>query len=244
MSLLINNGTIATANAQFTGDILYENGVIKEIGPNLSTPSDSEIVAATGKFVFPGFIDPHVHIYLPFMATFSKDDYATASKAALMGGTTTLIEMCCPSRNDDPREAIRLWKSKAAGISSCDYAFHMGVTRFDDRTADGLKTIVPEEAITPFKVFLAYKGAFGFEDTELYQTLSLAKELGVVVTAPCENSDLVSEMRKKLVAEGKTGPEWHEPSRSVTVEAEGCHHLMTFAELTGEADPKVRPRRG
>ncbi len=233
MSLLVKNGTIVTADAQFTADILCRDGVISEIGPDLSGPVSCEIIDASGKLVFPGFIDPHVHIYLPFMGTFSKDDYATGSKAALMGGTTTLIEMCCPSRADDPREAIRLWKSKAAGISSCDYTFHMGVTRFDDGTAAALKAIVAEEGITSFKVFLAYKGAFGIEDTELYQTLSLAKELGVVVTAHCENADLVSETQKKLVAEGKVGPEWHEPSRPVTVEAEGCHHLMTFAELTG-----------
>ena len=233
MSLLIKNGTIVTADAQFTGDIFCRDGVIAEIGPDLTAPADSETIDATGKLVFPGFIDPHVHIYLPFMGTFSKDDYATGSKAALMGGTTTLIEMCCPARSDDPREAIKLWKSKAAGISSCDYTFHLGVTRFDKGTADALRHIVNDEGITSFKVFLAYKGALGIEDTELYQTLSLASELGVVVTAHCENADLVAETQKKLVAEGKTGPEWHEPSRPVAVEAEGCHHLMTFAEMTG-----------
>lgn len=233
MPLLIKNGTIVTAETQLIGDILCEEGAITAIGFDLTLPADAEIIDATGKYVFPGFIDPHVHIYLPFMGTFSKDDYATGSKAALMGGTTTLIEMCCPSRSDDPREAIQLWKSKAAGISSCDYTFHMGVTRFDEGTADSLRAIVAEEGITSFKVFLAYKGAFGIEDTELYQTLSLARELGVIVTAHCENADLVAEMQKRLVAEGKTGPEWHEPSRPISVEAEGCHHLMTFAELTG-----------
>ncbi|MES2925114.1 MAG: dihydropyrimidinase [Verrucomicrobiota bacterium] len=234
MSLLIKNGAIVNAEGDhFVSDILCRNGLITEIGPDLTAPADFEVIDAKGKYVFPGFIDPHVHIYLPFMGTFSKDDYVTGSKAALMGGTTTLIEMCCPSRNDDPLEAIRLWKSKAAGISSCDYTFHMGVTRFDEGTAEVLKAIVVQEGITSFKVFLAYKGAFGIEDTELYQTLSLAKELGVVVTAHCENADLVAATQKKLVAEGKTGPEWHEPSRPISVEAEGCHHLMTFAELTG-----------
>jgi dihydropyrimidinase len=233
MSLLIRNGDIITSCDRRTADILCENGVITAIGPNLPAPDDAEIIDATGKYVFPGFIDPHVHIYLPFMGTFSKDDWETGSKAALMGGTTTLIEMCCPSRAEDPLEAIRLWKSKAAGLASCDYTFHAGVTRFDDTTTAALKAVVEEEQISSFKVFLAYKGAFGIEDTELYQTLALAKDLGVVVTAHCENADLVSETQKRLVAEGKTGPEWHEPSRPVTVEAEGCHHLMSFAEMTG-----------
>jgi dihydropyrimidinase len=233
MSLLIKNGTIVTAETQFIGDILCREGLIAGIGINLTGSGEDEVIDATGRYVFPGFIDPHVHIYLPFMGTFSKDDYASGSKAALMGGTTTLIEMCCPSRTEDPIAAIQLWKSKAAGISSCDYTFHMGVTRFDDGTAEALKSIVTDEGITSFKVFLAYKGAFGIEDTELYQTLSLAKQLGVVVTAHCENADLVSETQKRLVTEGKTGPEWHEPSRPIAVEAEGCHHLMTFAEMTG-----------
>jgi dihydropyrimidinase len=234
MSLLIKNATIINAEEDsFISDILCRGGMIAEIGVGLTPPPDAEIIDATGKQVFPGFIDPHVHIYLPFMGTFSKDDYVSGSKAALMGGTTTLIEMCCPARSDDPLEAIRLWKSKAAGISSCDYTFHMGVTRFHDGTADALRAIVAEEGITSFKVFLAYKGAFGIEDTELYQALSLASELGVVVTAHCENADLVAATQQKLLTEGKTGPEWHEPSRPISVEAEGCHHLMTFAELTG-----------
>ncbi|MBK1881438.1 dihydropyrimidinase [Luteolibacter pohnpeiensis] len=231
--LLIRNGDIVTATDRFTADILCDNGVISAVGMNLEVPEGTPVIDATGKHVFPGFIDPHVHVYLPFMGTVSKDNYATASKAALMGGTTTLIEMCCPSRTEDPLDAIRLWKSKADGISFCDYTFHMGVTRFDETTADALRHIVSIEGITSFKVFLAYKGAFGIEDTELFQTLSLAKELGVVVTAHCENADLVAEKQKKLISEGKLGPEWHEPSRPVTVEAGGCRHLMTYAEMTG-----------
>ncbi len=233
MSLLIKNGDIVTATNRFTGDILCKDGIITAIGIGLEAPAGAEIIDAAGKLVFPGFIDPHVHIYLPFMGTFSKDDYATGSKAALMGGTTTLIEMCCPSRQEDPLEAIRLWKSKAEGISSCDYTFHMGVTRFDDTTEAALRKIVSEEKISSFKVFLAYKGAFGIEDPELFQTLSLANDLGVVVTAHCENADGIAETQKKLIAEGKLGPEWHEPSRPVTVETGGCRHLMTFAEMTG-----------
>jgi dihydropyrimidinase len=233
MSLLIRNGDIVTSTARFTADILCENGVITAIDLNLPVPPGAEVIDACGKYVFPGFIDPHVHIYLPFMGTYAKDDWASGSKAALMGGTTTLIEMCCPSRADDPLEAIRLWKSKAAGLASCDYTFHAGITKFDDTTAAAMKAIVAEEEISSFKVFLAYKGAFGIDDTELYHTLATAKELGAVVTAHCENAELVAETQKKLVAEGKLGPEWHEPSRPISVEAEGCHHLMTFAGMTG-----------
>ncbi len=232
MSLLVKNGQITTATDQYVADILCEGETITAIGRNLTAPRDAEVIDASGKYVFPGFIDPHVHIYLPFMGTFSKDDYDSGSRAALVGGTTTLIEMCCPSRAEEPMDGFNLWLSKAEGVSACDFTFHMGVSRFDASTEKQLREIV-KRGIASFKIFLAYKGAFGIDDNELYQTLRLAKELGVIVTAHCENAELVSEMQKKLIGEGKTGPEWHEPSRPVRVEAEGVHHLMTFAEMTG-----------
>ena len=231
MALLIKNGRIVTANSDFVGDILCEGEVITQNAPHISPLDDAEVIDATGKYVFPGFIDPHVHIYLPFMGTYAKDTYDSASRAALVGGTTSLIEMVCPGRPDQPIEAYDLWKSKAAN-SACDYTFHMGVSRFDEQTEPQLRSIV-DQGIASFKVFLAYKGAFGVTDQELFDTLSLAKELGVIVTAHCENETLVAALQQKLLAEGKTGPEWHEPSRPPCVEAEGVHHLMTFAEMTG-----------
>jgi dihydropyrimidinase len=231
MALLIKNGEIITADSRYRADIWCEGETITRIGSNLTAPPTAEVLDASGKLIFPGFIDPHVHIYLPFMGTFAKDTYETASRAALVGGTTTLIEMVCPSRSDDPLESYELWKSKAAEKSACDYAFHMGVTRFDDKTPDVLKRIVADGTAS-FKVFLAYKGAFGIDDSELYRTLALAGELGVIVTAHCENAELVWQLQQRLLAEGKTGPEWHEPSRPTSVEAEGVNHLATFAEKT------------
>ncbi|HEV2970777.1 MAG TPA: dihydropyrimidinase [Pirellulales bacterium] len=232
MALLVKNSDIVTPAARFRGDIWCEGETITRIGADLTAPPGAEVIDARGKLVFPGFIDPHVHIYLPFMGTFAKDTYESASRAALVGGTTTLIEMVCPARNDDPWEAYELWKSRAAGRSACDYAFHMGVTRWDDKTAEVLGRVVGDGTAS-FKVFLAYQGAFGIDDGELFRTLELARRLGVIVTAHCENAELVAQLQRRLLAEGKTGPEWHEPSRPARVEAEGVHHLATFAELTG-----------
>ena len=231
MTLLVKNGRIITATDDFVGDILCEGEVISAIAPQLDAPDGAEIIDAEGKYVFPGFIDPHVHIYLPFMGTYAKDTYDSASRAALVGGTTALIEMCCPSRGEEPLEAFDLWKSKAAE-SACDYTFHMGVSRFDESAEAQLREIV-NRGIASFKVFLAYKGAFGIDDQELHDILRLAKELGVIVTAHCENETLVAALQSRLLAEGKTGTEWHERSRPTRVETEGVHHLMTFAELTG-----------
>jgi dihydropyrimidinase len=232
VSLLIRAGEIVTGDAQFVADIFCEDETITRIGRDLEAPPDAEVIDATGKYVFPGFIDPHVHIYLPFMGTFAKDTYETASRAAIAGGTTTLIEMICPARNERPLDAFELWLGKACGGSACDFTFHMGVTRFDDEAEGDLREIV-RRGLSSFKVFLAYKGAFGVSDEELFKTLRLAKSLGVITTAHCENADLVLELQNQLLAEGKTGPEWHYWTRPPAVEAEGVHHLMTFAELTG-----------
>ncbi len=234
MSLLIKNGEIITADSRYTADIYCEGETITKIDQNIKAPPGTEVIDARGQYVFPGFIDPHVHIYLPFMGTFSKDTYETGSQAALVGGTTTLIEMCCPARADDALKSFELWMSQAAGKSACDFTFHMGVTKFDGQTEAQLREIV-QRGISSFKIFLAYKGAFGIDDTELYRTLKLAKELGVVVTAHCENETLVAERCKELLAAGKTDPGQHHESRPPVVEAEGVHHLMTFAELTGAA---------
>jgi dihydropyrimidinase len=232
MSILIKNGEIVTADERYVADILCENETISRIDREIDPPNGAEVIEATGKYVFPGFIDPHVHIYLPFMGTFAKDTHETASRAAIAGGTTTLIEMICPGCDERPLEAFELWLGKAQGTSACDFSFHLGVTRYDEEAERDFREIV-RRGVTSFKVFLAYKGALGVNDEQLYKTLALAKSLGVITTAHCENADLVAELQKKLLAEGKTGPEWHYWSRPPVVEAEGVHHLMTFAEMTG-----------
>ena len=234
MPLLIRNGEIVTAASRFRADLYAEDETITRIGANLDAPPGTDIIDATGKLVFPGFIDPHVHIYLPFMSTFAKDTHETGSIAALIGGTTTYIEMCCPSRGDDTLAGYELWKSKAAGSSACDYTFHMSVTRWDPQTEGQLREIV-RDGISSFKIFLAYKNFFGVEDGEMYETLRLARELGVITTAHCENAELVARLQQLLLSQGKTGPEWHEPSRPESVEAEGTHRFATFLENTGAA---------
>jgi dihydropyrimidinase len=232
MGLLLQNGEIVTSEARYFADIYIEDETITQIGQRLVPQAGTEVIDAAGKLIFPGFIDPHVHIHLPFMGTFAKDTYETASKAALVGGTTSFIEMCCPSRLDDPLSSYHLWKSKAEGKSACDYAFHMAVTRFDQDTEAQLRSIVADGTAS-FKIFLSYKNFFGVDDGEMYQTLRLARQLGLIVTAHCENAELVSRMQQELLAQGRTGAEWHEPSRPEIVEAEGTGRFATFLEATG-----------
>jgi dihydropyrimidinase len=237
MPLLIKNGRIITAEDDYAADIYCQEETISRIEPTIdprtipTSADDIEIVDASGKYVFPGFIDPHVHIYLPFMGTYAIDDYESASKAALAGGTTTLIEMICPGPTDEPFEAFETWRSKANDLAAVDYTFHMSVVRFEESVRDQFRQIV-DSGVPSFKVFLAYKGALELSDEHLFAMMKLAKELGVIVTAHCENAEAVDALQRMLLAEGKTGTEWHGPSRPPVVEAAGVHHLCTFAQLT------------
>src|SRR3984957_14852586 len=115
MPLLVKNGEIVTAGERYIADIACEGETITRIGRDLAPPPGSEVIDAGGKYVFPGFIDPHVHITLPFMGTFAKDTYETGSRAALIGGTTTMIEMCCPARSDDALAGFEHGMAQAAG---------------------------------------------------------------------------------------------------------------------------------
>jgi dihydropyrimidinase len=237
MGLLITGGRVITPDDDAIADIYCENESISRIEPHIDRASINdpalEVIDATGMCVFPGFIDPHVHVHLPFMGTNAKDDHASASMAALAGGTTTFIEMICPGPDDAPMSAFEDWAGRAEAGSSCDYSFHMAVVRFGDDDARQFAAIVNDHGIASFKVFLAYKGALDLGDEDLFKAMTLARRLGVIVTAHCENAEAVDAMQKRLLAEGRTGPEWHEPSRPTCVEAEGVQHITTFAELTG-----------
>ena len=236
MGLLVRNGRIVTATEDRLADIHAEGETITRIEASIDPrelPSDTEVVDADGMYVFPGFIDPHVHVHLPFMGTNAIDDHDSASRAALVGGTTTILEMICPGPEEEPLEAFNTWKGLADAGCCCDYSFHQSVVRFDDLAMGQLRELVAEHGVQSFKVFLAYKGALDIGDTELFQLMLLARELGVVLTAHCENAEAIDQMQRLLVASGRTGPEFHEPSRPRDVEADGVNHLCLFAQLTG-----------
>src|SRR5437867_3299272 len=160
---------------------------------------------------------------------FGADDYESASKAALAGGTTTLIEMICPGASDEPFAAFELWKSKAERLAAVDYTFHMSVVRFEEHIREQFREIV-KAGVASFKVFLAYKGALNLSDEDLFAAMKFAKDLGVIVTAHCENADAIDALQKSLLAAGKTGPEWHGPSRDrKSTRLNSSHRTISYA---------------
>jgi dihydropyrimidinase len=228
MGLLIKNGEIVTATDRYVADIYCQDETISAIGRDLDAAPGDRVIDASGKLVIPGAIDPHVHMALPFMGTVSKDDFTTGSIAALAGGTTCFIDFCIPGQNESPLAALETWHAKSDGKAAHDYTWHLAVTRFDERTEPEIREIVGM-GMTSFKVFLAYRGAFELVDDELFKTLKLAKELGVITTVHAENAAMVEAGQRELLAAGKTRPFWHGRSRLAFVEGEGVRHITNMA---------------
>jgi dihydropyrimidinase len=182
--------------------------------------------------VFPGFIDPHVHMELGFMGTVSCDDFESGTASGVAGGTTSIIDFCIPARGESLLAALAAWREKSKKAVA-DYTFHMAITGWGDQTAEEMKTVVEQHGITSFKVFMAYKGAIMVDDGELYQVMKTAARLGAVVTVHAENGDAVWHLQKELVAQGKMGPEFHPVSRPSSVEGEATVRALMMARLHG-----------
>ncbi len=233
MGILIKNGTIVTALDTTVGDIRIEGGTIREIGAQLESTGGEEVIDASGQYVFPGGIDPHVHMELPFMGTVSADDFETGTAAGVAGGTTSIIDFVIPGRNQDMLEALAAWHDKA-GKAVADYAFHMAVTWWGDKTAEWMRTCVEQEGIPSFKTFMAYRGAIGVDDVELIEVMKTARKLNALVTVHAEHGDMVVELQNKLMSEGKTGPKYHAQSRPSPLEGEATARAIMLARMTDE----------
>lgn len=232
MTLIVKNGELVTHAGRQYVDVLCENGTISRVGKALEIPPGAEVVDASGCYVFPGFIDPHVHVYLPLKTTCSKDTYETAGIAALMGGTTCCIDFCSPERNQTPLEAWDIWERQSRGRATCDFSYHMAVTRFDDAVAAELQEIV-RRGVTSFKVYLAYKDSVALPISHLERLLAFAAREHVLVLAHCEDAEEIERLQLELIRAGKTGPEWHYDSRPPEIEAAGTRLFLSLAKKYG-----------
>ncbi|MBZ4024091.1 dihydropyrimidinase [Rhodobacter sp. TJ_12] len=228
MSTVIKNGTIVTADLTYQADVLVEGGQIAAIGQGLV---GDEVLDATGCYVMPGGIDPHTHLEMPFMGTYSADDFESGTRAALAGGTTMVIDFALPAPGQGLLDAIKVWDNKSTR-AHCDYSFHMAVTWWGEQVFDEMPKVV-ERGITSFKHFLAYKGSLMVNDDELFASFKRCAELGAVPMVHAENGDVVAEMSAKLLAEGNTGPEAHAYSRPSQVEGEATNRAIMIADMAG-----------
>ena len=227
-SKIIKNGTIVTADLTYKADIRIENGVITEIGPNLT---GGDTLDASGCYVMPGGIDPHTHLEMPFMGTYSADDFESGTRAGLAGGTTMVVDFCLPNPNQSLLEALKMWDNKT-GKASADYSFHMAITWWGEQVFNEMQDVV-DRGITSFKHFMAYKGSLMVNDDEMFASFNRCAELGALPLVHAENGDVVAAMTAKLLAEGNNGPEGHAYSRPPEVEGEATNRAIMIADMAG-----------
>ncbi|MFD2130813.1 dihydropyrimidinase [Pseudogracilibacillus auburnensis] len=231
MRKIIKNGTIVTAADIYNADILIENGVISQIGQHLSTDG-SELIDAEGHYVFPGGVDPHTHLEMPFGGTVTKDDFETGTIAAAFGGTTSIIDFCLTNKGEPLKDAIDTWHAKAKGKAVIDYGFHLMIGEVNDTVLSELPSVIEEEGISSFKVFMAYKNVLQADDETLFQTLVAAKELGALVMVHAENGDVIDYLVKKALKEGNIDPIFHAFTRPAEIEGEATGRAATFTGLS------------
>lgn len=228
MSTVIRGGTIVTADLSYQADVLIEGGRIAAIGQGLVGHT---VLDAGGCLIMPGGIDPHTHLEMPFMGTYSADDFESGTRAALAGGTTMVVDFALPSPGQGLLDALQMWDNKS-GRAHCDYSYHMAVTWWGQQVFDEMQAVV-DRGITSFKHFMAYKGALMVNDDELFASFRRVGDLGGVAMVHAENGDVVAELSARLLAEGNTGPEAHAYSRPPQVEGEATNRAIMVADMAG-----------
>lgn len=232
MSILIKNGRIVTAESDFIADLFIEGEQISAIGKELTNEAD-KVIDATGKLVFPGGIDPHVHLDMPFMGTYSSDDYETGTRAAMHGGTTMVIDFILQTQGDTLHNALKEWQGRSEGKAIGDYSYHMAVTDFNDDVAKEVVQFIQEEGISSFKTFMAYKGALMIDDGQMVQLMKVVKENGGLVTVHATNGDMIDSLIAKNRAEGNLSPLYHYLSQPEVTEAEASGRFADMLNYTG-----------
>jgi len=231
-SVRIDNGTIVTATDTCVADILVEGEKIQAIGHKLDGRAD-RVIDATGCLVFPGGIDAHTHLDLPFMGTSSSDDFETGTLAALHGGTTSIVDFAFQTPGKSLKEALKTWHEKAAHRAAGDYGFHVVVTDFNESSRGEIRELIEKEGVTSFKTFMAYKGALMIDDRQMIGLMNETKKWGGLVTVHAENGDLADSLIQANRAAGNTAPRFHALSRPEIVEAEATGRAIDLAYAGG-----------
>ena len=229
MSILIANGRIITATDDYIGDIFIENERITAIGTALPMQADRTI-DARGKLVFPGGIDVHTHLDMPFGGTVSADDFETGTIAAAHGGTTTIVDFAIQYRGQTLHHAWETWMKKAEGKAAIDYGFHMIMTELTDQVELEMDAMV-RQGVTSFKLFMAYPGVFMLDDASIFRAMLRTGQNGGTICMHAENGGVIDVLVQKALAEGKTSPKYHALTRPVRAEAEATHRAIALAEI-------------
>src|SRR5437868_624560 len=232
MSVLIKGGRILTAADDYVGDVYVEGERISLIGESLDVQAD-RVIEAAGKYLLPGCVDPHTHLDMPFGGTVTIDDVQSGQTAAAFGGTTCHVDFIIQPPGSSFGDAIEDWRGKANGKQVIDMGYHMAVT--DLREGGSLEELasLPDQGITSYKLFMAYKGAVMVDDETLFKAMRTAADSGALIMVHAENGDAIDIIVKEAVAAGHTAPVWHARTRPPETEGEATNRAIQLAHVAG-----------
>src|ERR671931_44595 len=232
MSVLIKGGRILTAADDYVGDVYVEGERISLIGESLDVQAE-KVIDAAGKYVLPGCVDPHTHLDMPFGGTVTIDDVESGQTAAAFGGTTTHVDFIIQPRGATFAEAIDEWRAKANGRQLIDMGYHMAVTDLKEGgTLEELATL-PDQGITSYKLFMAYKGAIMVDDETLFRVMQVAADTGALVMVHAEHGDAIDVLVREALERGETAPKYHALTRPPETEGEATNRAIQLARVAG-----------
>ena len=229
MKRIIKGGRVVSSHGVRMADIRIEDGIIKEVGEISQQffTEDCQVTDVSGMLIFPGFIDVHTHFDLHVAGTVTADDFYTGTKAAILGGTTTIVDFATQYPGETLMEGLSNWHKKADGKCSCDYGFHMSITDWNPETSREIETMM-EEGVSTFKLYMTYDTQV--DDKTIYQILKRLDEEGGMAGVHCENSGLIEALQEEAVSQGRMGVASHPATRPAGAEAEAISRLLRLAE--------------
>lgn len=231
--IIVTNATLVNAESSQQTDLLILDGKIAEIGKlNPDQYPSAEIIDASGKYIFPGGIDPHVHLSLPTPAGNSSDDFITGSRAALAGGTTSIIDFVTPRLNQSLIEALRLRKAEASA-SLCNYSLHMGISGWNPGTIAQVEECIDKEGVQSFKAYLAYRETIGINYQQLEELMRCLAPYDKMVLVHCEDGEIITQLQQSFVKDGQTHASYHARSHPAEAEIRAVDKVIELAALTG-----------
>lgn len=232
MKKLIKNGIVVTASDVQRADVAVENGIVVAIGQSLPD-NDAEVVDADGCYVFPGGVDPHTHLDMPFGGTVTIDDFASGTVGFAAGGTTTIVDFCMHEKGKPLSHSLDIWHEKARGKAVIDYGFHMMVGDLRDEILNEIPKLVHERGVSSFKVFMAYKNNLQAEDKTLFRVLQKARDVKALVQVHAENGDVIDALVEDALKMGQVEPKYHALTRPPEAEGEATGRAIELARLAG-----------
>jgi dihydropyrimidinase len=231
MGLLSQNGTVVNADTTVIADVLVEGRVIREVRAGISTQGHI-VVDAAGLLVLPGGIDAHTHLDMPFGGTTSADDFETGTRAAAIGGTTTIVDFAIQAKGTKMRSALDTWWKKAEGKACIDYGLHMIVTDLGTSGLEDMDDLV-HEGVASFKLFMAYPNVLMVDDATIFKALQQTSKNGALICMHAENGSVIDVIVQQALADGKTAPVYHALTRPTIAEAEAVQRAIAMAEMAG-----------